>query len=210
MARSQTVRKLRAGSRKRPARKGATALKASRSATAQPEGARIDYAKLALQDALDLAILIEEEARERYQKLSEMVGGRYAGDAGDVFRAMVKNEARHGAQLAERRQRLFANAEPRVSRDALFGVEAPDWTTVRVFMSARQAMEVALESELKAYEFFDQALPHVKDAQVRKLFEELRGEERQHAAMLRAKMKGLPSGPDVEPEMADEPGSDAG
>ncbi len=196
---------------KRPARKSSVKpRKASRSNAAPPRSVKIDYAKLSLKDALDLAILIEEEALERYQKLSEMVGGRYSGDARDVFRAMAKNEARHGLQLTERRERLFPGAERTVSRDALYDVEAPSWTSVHVFMSSRQAFEVALESERKAHEFFDQALPHLKDARVRGLFVELRGEEQQHAAMLIRKMKGLPSGPDVETEMADEPGSDAG
>jgi rubrerythrin len=198
-------------SRKRPARKPAARVRSARSAAPPlPRGARIDFSKLTLQDALDLAILVEEEAQERYQRLAEMVGGRYVGDASDVFRSMVKNEARHGAQLGERRELLFKKAKSRVSRDALFDVEAPDWSTVRVFMSAREALEVALRAEEKAFAFFDQALPHLKDAQVRKLFEELRGEERKHAAMLRQKMKGLPAGPDVEAEMADEPGSDPG
>ncbi len=214
MAGSQTARKLRAANRKRrapkPAAKTAKARKGSGSPAPPPDGARIDFAKLTTQDALDLAILMEEEAQERYRKLSEWVGGRYAGDAGDVFRAMVKNEAKHGAELAQRRERLFKKAKRRVSRDALFDVEAPDWTTVRVFMSAREAMEVALAAERKAYDFFDRALPHVKDVDVRKLFEELRGEERKHAAMLREKMKGLPAGPDIDEELADEPGSDPG
>ena len=123
---------------------------------------------------------------------------------------MVKNEARHRDQLMERRAQLFGNARRNLSGNVTFDVEAPDWTTVRVFMSARQAMEVALESEKKAFDFFDEALPHVKDLKVRKLFEDLRGEERMHAAMLRKRMKGLPPGPDVEEEMADAPGSDAG
>jgi len=46
----------------------------------------IDFAKLHLRDALDMAILIEEEARDRYQEFARTVGGRYAGDAAEVFR----------------------------------------------------------------------------------------------------------------------------
>jgi rubrerythrin len=175
-----------------------------------PEGARVDYASLSLKDALDLAILVEKEARERYLKLSTMVGGRYTGDACDVFRAMADNEVKHETQLQAMRDKLFKRARSAVSRDALFDVEAPDWTKVNVFMSPRQAVEVALESEEKACEFYEAALPHVKDAAVRRLFEGLSEEERQHRAALRKKLKGLPAGPDLEPEFADEPGSDPG
>jgi rubrerythrin len=170
----------------------------------------IDFAKLDLRDALDLAILIEEEARERYQEFARLVGGRYAGDAADVFRMMAENEARHHAELVERRKELFPRLKSRVTRDMLDDVEAPDRGKPRVFMSARQAMEVALESEEKAYDFFDSSLKHVKDAKVKKLFTELRGEEAKHRQLLAGRIKKLPKGPDVEESEADEPGSDAG
>jgi rubrerythrin len=172
--------------------------------------AALDYASLTLQDALDLAILIEEEARDRYQEFTRVVGGRYAGDASDMFRLMASYETRHGAELAERRRARFGDAPSRVSREQLYDVEAPDPGKPRVFMSARQALEVALSSEEKAFDFFSSALPHVKDAEVRALFEELRGEERKHQELVRAKLEKLPPGPDVEEDEADEPGSDPG
>ncbi len=165
---------------------------------------------LTAQDALDLAILIEEEAHERYLALARFVGGRYAGDAADMFRLMAANEAKHGAQLSARRQQLFRDAPRTVTRDMLYEVEAPDLGAPRVFMSARQAMEVALRSEQKARDFFEQALPHVRDPDVRALFTELRDEEIEHAAFVQARLEKLPPGPDVEEDEADEPGTDPG
>jgi erythrin-vacuolar iron transport family protein len=172
--------------------------------------AAIDFRKLSLQDALDLAILIEEEAKDRYQEFTRIVGGRYAGDASDMFRMMAEAERKHGADLAARRRDLFGEAPRRVTRDALDDVEAPDRGKPRVFMSAREAMEVALSSEEKAYDFFDGALPSVADPQVRALFEELRGEELRHQALVRERLEQLPPGPDVDEEDADLPGSDPG
>lgn len=172
--------------------------------------AALDYAALDLQDALDLAILIEDEARERYEEFTRIVGGRYAGDASDMFLLMASYEKRHAAELAERRRARFGDAPRRVSRDQLYDVEAPDRGAPRVFMSARQALEVALTSEEKAFEFFSSALPSVKDPEVRALFEELRGEEHKHQELVRARLEKLPPGPDVEEEEADEPGSDPG
>jgi rubrerythrin len=165
----------------------------------------LDFATLSLQDALDLAILVEEEAEERYRELAELVGGRYEGDAADVFRGMIQNEAKHKDQLAARRRRLFGDAPRRVSREMFWEIEAPDYGKPRVFMSPRQAMEVALASEVKAYEFFDTALHHLENAEVKALFEELRGEEHQHQRMLEKHMEGMPPGPDVEEQDADEP-----
>ena len=171
---------------------------------------KIDFAKLSLQDALDLAILIEAEAKDRYEQFAHLVGGRYRGDSDEVFRNMALYEAKHGAELQARRAKLFGNAPAMVSLDAIDDVEAPDRGQPRVFMSPRQAMEVALESEKKAWEYFDEALRHVKDPDVRKLFEELRAEEAQHQEYIRKAMVTLPTGPDVEEDEADAPGSDGG
>ena len=170
----------------------------------------VDFASLTLMDALDLATLVEEEARERYDEFTRVVGGRYAGDAPDMFRKMATYEEKHGAQISERRRKLFGDAPRRVSRDDVFQVEAPDPTATRVFMSARQAMEVALEAEQKAHAFFVSALPHIVDPDVKALFEELRDEELQHQSYVKERIAKLPEGPDVEEDEADEPGSDAG
>jgi erythrin-vacuolar iron transport family protein len=170
----------------------------------------IDFAKLTLQDALDLAILIEDEARDRYADFTRLVGGRYRGDAADVFLTMAQNEAKHGLQLAERRRQLFGDAPRRIGREQLDDVEAPDQGKPRVFMSPRQAMEVAIESEAKAEEFYREAQRTVKDPEVRKLFEELRREEVEHQKLLRARLGAFPAGPDLEEADADAPGSDAG
>jgi rubrerythrin len=170
----------------------------------------IDFQKLTLQDALDLAILIEEEAKERYDQFVRVVGGRYAGDASDMFRDMAGNEAKHHAALLARRTSLFGDAPRNVTSAMIDDVEAPDRGAPRVFMSARQAMEVALASEEKAYDFFVQALKVVSEPKVKALFEELRDEELQHRRWVKARIEKLPPGPDVEDDEADAPGSDAG
>jgi rubrerythrin len=171
---------------------------------------KLQFASLDLQDALDLAILIEEEARERYQEFQKLVGGRYRGDASDVFRSMAEQEGKHHAQLVARRTQLFQDAARRVDRSWFEDVEAPDRGSPRVFMGPRQALQVALESEEKAHDFFAGALPHLKDPRVKALFEELRTEELQHQRFIKKGLAALPPGPDVEEGEADEPGSDGG
>ena len=146
--------------------------------------ADIDFAKLNLLDALDLAILIEEEAKERYEHFVELIGTRYPGDAADIFAAMAKNEAQHKAQLSARRRELFGDSPIRVNRDMIWDVEAPDQGRPRVFMSPYQAMEVAMEGEIKAHNFFRDALATVADKSVRELFSELKDEELEHQRLL--------------------------
>jgi rubrerythrin len=165
---------------------------------------------LSLKDALDLAISIEDEAQARYVEFSRITGGRYAGDAADMFRQMAGYEARHGTELQTRRRELFGDAPRTVTADDLDDLEAPDRGKPRTFMSARQALEVALASEEKAHDFFATAAGVVKDPGVRALFEELREEEKRHAALVRGRLEALPAGPDVEEDEADAPGSDPG
>jgi rubrerythrin len=88
----------------------------------------------------------------------------------------------------------------------LWDVEAPEYDKARAFMSARQAMEVALECEIKAHDYFDQAIAKITDREVRRLFEELREEELEHQLLVKKEMGKLPPDPGTNPEdYADEP-----
>ena len=166
---------------------------------------RIPFETLDLRDALDLAILIEQEAAERYTSFVSQTGQGYYGDAADVFAHMAVNEAKHGAQLAARRQHLFGDAPSRVDASMIFDVEAPDHSKPRTFMSPRQALEVARDGEQKAFEFYRDAIGHITDAEVRALFHELQAEEADHMDMIEGLLQHLPAGPEVEEHEADEP-----
>lgn len=168
---------------------------------------QLDVSTLTLQDALDLAVLIEKEAEERYLMFADQLGERYPGDATDFFSLMARNEQRHGMALAERRRQLFGDAPSRLTADMVEEIEAPGTGKPRPFMSPRHAMEVAMESEVKAFEFFDQALPGIRDADVRTLFEELRDEEGEHQRLLREHMAKFPDTlePDLDADEIDTP-----
>lgn len=163
--------------------------------------ATVDFAALSLQDALDLAILVEEEAQERYLEFVDQMQQHHTPEAAAFFATMAKNEQKHGEELRARRRSLFGDAPSRMRRSMLWDVEAPDYDQPRAFMSARQAMKVALESETKAYEFFVLALPHLNDPEVRRLFQELRDEELLHQSLVREAMRNLPESP--EPDASD-------
>ena len=153
---------------------------------------RIDFSRLTLMDALDLASLIEVEAYQRYTLFAAQLGTRDVGDAGSVFRSMAANEKKHGEQLARRRKTHFGDAPARVTIDDLFDVEAPDVGAPRWNMSALNAFKVALAAEQKAFAFYDQAIPGVKQPDVKALFEELREEEAEHIRMVEGIIAKLP------------------
>jgi rubrerythrin len=152
----------------------------------------IDFATLSLQDALDFAILIEEEAAERYQELVDQMEAHHTAAAASFFRFMVENETKHGKELSDRRHVLFGDTPGNVDRSEIWEVEAPEYDKGRAFMTAAQALHVALESEQKAHDFFVAAIPHIKDTKARELFEELRDEEIEHQKLVKLEMAKLP------------------
>ena len=167
---------------------------------------QLDFATLDLRDALDLASLIEEEARDRYQELAAQMENQHTADAAKFFHRMVRNEARHGEELAARRRELYGEAPRRVDRSLLWDVEAPGYETVHAFMTLREALGVALEAEVKAFGFFSEALKTPLADPVRQLFEELRDEEIVHQNLVKKQLARLPPDPGVAPEdLADEP-----
>jgi rubrerythrin len=166
----------------------------------------LDLTGLDLRDALDLATLVEEEAKERYEELAAQMENQRTLEAAAFFHLMVKNEARHGEELAKRRKALFGDVPRRVDRSLLWEVEAPAYETVRAFMTLREALAVALESEIKAYDFFCEALKLPVAEPVRELFEELKQEEILHQELVNMELSRLPPDSGIAPEdFADEP-----
>jgi rubrerythrin len=157
----------------------------------------LDLSKLSLMDALDLATLIEEEARQRYEMFASQLGGY---GAGSFFATMAENEAKHGTDLLARRIALFGKTPMKLKLDDLYDVEAPDMGAPRRGMSTIQAFEVGLAAEKRAYDFYDMALPGITDPEIRALFTELRDEESEHVEMLREKMAKLPPSASIETE----------
>ncbi len=166
----------------------------------------VDFTRLDLKDALDLAILIEDEARERYEEFAEQMEVHHTTDAADFYRFMAQNEARHGEEIAVRRKELFGDAPSRMSRSMLWGVEAPDYDQARAFMTPRRALEVALESEIKAHAYFTAAIPAILDPDVKALFIELQGDEVHHKDLVQAEIDKLPPDSEIDAEdLVDEP-----
>ena len=157
---------------------------------------KLDFSTLDLMDALDLAILVENEARDRYNVFAEQIGRRDAVDAASIFESMAINEEKHGCQLADRRQELFGDKPMRVNKTAIFDVEAPEFGAPRWNMSPLKAFQLALASEEKAFWFYDEAIKHVTNPGVRELFTELRDEETEHVRLVQDAIKALPPGSD--------------
>ena len=169
----------------------------------------LDVSKLSLMDALDLATLIEVEAFKRYTQFAERLGSRSADDAASVFQSMAVNESKHAEQVAERRIALFGDQRPNVKLTDIFDVEAPEVGAPSWTMSPLAAYLVALSSERKAFAYYDHALRHVSEPDVKVLFEELRAEEAEHVQMIESIIRKLPPSAKVDLDNEDSfPNSD--
>lgn len=166
----------------------------------------VDFSALTLRDALDLAILVEEEARDRYEEFAYQMALHHNEESARFFRFMFQVESSHEHRLLERRRKLFGDEPATVKREMLFDVEAPDYDQVRATMTERQALQAALHAEEKAFVFFEQALPLVKDPAVRELFAELRDEEAEHQGRVKEHMARLgPESPVRGEDFGDDP-----
>ncbi len=148
----------------------------------------IDFDKLTLMDALDLATMIEEEARDRYGELAVQLEVHHTPEAATFFRKMMQVEEIHRSELAARRRERFGDAAPRVRREMIFDVEAPEYDEARAGMSIRAALDSAMRSEVKAHDFFAAAIPRVLDPAVKALFAELQAEELEHQEWVRIEL----------------------
>ena len=157
----------------------------------------LDLSTLSLMDALDLATLIEEEARQRYEMFASQLSGQ---DAGKFFASMAENEAKHGTEILERRIALFGKTPMKVKLDDLFDVEAPEMGAVHRGMSTVQAFDLGLAAEKRAHDFYDMALPGITNPEVKELFAELRDEETEHVEMLEEAKAKLPASANIEIE----------
>lgn len=166
----------------------------------------IDFSQLSLRDTLDLAISIEEEAKERYDDFAEQMEAHRTPDTANFFRFMADNEIKHAEKLAAQRKELFGDESSTADTSLLYEIEAPDFDGARAFMPVRAALDVAMESEVKAYDFYNEALAEISDAEVRELFLQLRDEEAKHQKMIHQIIAKMPEGDAFDPDdFVDEP-----
>jgi rubrerythrin len=159
----------------------------------------INFDGLSLRDTLDLAIYVEEEAKERYEDFAQQMEAHHTPEVAEFFRFMAANEAKHAEKLSTQRASLFGDEARTADTSNLFDIEAPEFDTARAFMSIRAALDVALESEVKAYEFYNDALPEISDPDVKELFVNLREEEARHQELIKETRAKVPKDDGFDP-----------
>jgi rubrerythrin len=154
-------------------------------------GLAIDFSKLEAQDVLDLAVAAEREARENYEQIATWLEGRGNSEAAEFFKMMADLEQIHCDQIATKRRQLFGDRPSRHRDTAAWEVESPDYDRISMDMSLRAALETALDTEVKAHDYYAGAIEYLTDEGVTALFEELKLAELQHQRMIRRQLARL-------------------
>jgi rubrerythrin len=147
-------------------------------------GLPIDFSKLDVQDILDIGVLIEKEAKETYEEFAARMRRANNPSAASLFTKLAGWEALHGHRLAERRQQLFGNAPSRYRDVVPWNVETPPGERVSETMTLREAVELGLETETMAGDYYAAALEQLTDASVSDLLAFLRDAELEHKRLL--------------------------
>jgi rubrerythrin len=148
-------------------------------------GIAIDFSRLSPKEVLDIAIQIEEEAQQNYEQLATWMAAEDNDEVEKFFNRMANLERLHRDQIANRRQQMFGDAEPRDSTWVVWDVEQTDYDEIGNNISLEKAFELAMDAERRAGEYYAEALDYATDPKVIELFESLRDSESEHLRMLR-------------------------
>jgi rubrerythrin len=152
-----------------------------------------DFAKADARDLLDVAAYIEQEAHEAYLRLVDIMKQQSNAVAADFFLAMAGREERHRQQLANRRAKLFPGESVRLRHTWPFDVEIPASADLGPSTTLRQALEIALGAEIRAQDFYADALQFSTGIEVADVLENLRQSEVEHQRLVREQLARLPA-----------------
>lgn len=131
---------------------------------------------------LSHALAIEAEASQSYAELAALMKQAGNFDAARVFEKMSAIEARHASWINDQvgLLRLPLLGSWQFSWPGLEAPENIDRTQLSPAMGPRRALELALEGERRAYDFFCTVVDNSLDPQVRRFAAEFAAEEEEH------------------------------
>jgi rubrerythrin len=170
------------------------------------------FSSLSAQEALHVAIFIEERNADLYHRFAEMFvefRDLESLEIAGVFWDMAVEENHHSTRLQELYTERFGTAPCAVTEeDILDMIEVPRLEDGNVLSgdtrdatSARErALQVALVAEQNARRFYSGLAEHTPDAKVRRLYQELAEFETDHVEFLERKLARTAAGNDIKTE----------
>jgi rubrerythrin len=196
--------------RRPPTAKKTTATKliakANRLSTRQPAasalrepakhaGKRVVNAPRTLTEFMTQAWVMEMEAAQRYADFADAMEIHNNREVAALFRKMAAIEGKHATQIMVEMGWKQPPALPADTR-GWEGFEAPETTPgdeIHYLMQPYHALQLALINEQRAERFFAELERVATVESVRRAARELRAEEKEHVALVRAWIKKVPS-----------------
>jgi rubrerythrin len=149
------------------------------------------------------AINLEQEAADRFGQLADAMDSCGNREVGKLFRQLSDYSRMH---LADARARSGFRDIPALKHDEFKwpGLESPEtaaiWAT-DPFVGREEALEIALEAETGAYDYYKGVLDNTRDPEIEVLAKEFVEEESGHVAELRRWIAAHKAGRDFPKEM---------
>jgi len=150
---------------------------------------KVDFSRMDGRDALDIAIVIEDEAQLAYEHLADWVAGDGNAEAAEFFKRMAVREKRHKDEITERRAELFGDVPARHDEAAPWEAELPDYESLGRGVTLEEAFTVAMGAETRAHDFYAEALEYIEEPTVAELFDWLRKAELEYQRLLTEEME---------------------
>lgn len=160
-----------------------------------------EFTSLTSQEALHVAIFIEERNAELYQQFAELFAEFKDPDSleiAQVFWDMSNEERSHGTMLQERYfERYGTQACVVTEEDICELLEVPKLESGELFAFARgkaciaprtAALQIALDAEQSALRYYAQLVENTFDRSLRNMYAELANFEADHTEFLRRKL----------------------
>lgn len=157
------------------------------------------FVSLTPQEVLQVAISIEDRNAELYHRFAEMFtefGDKESLEIAAVFWEMAVEERGHSWQLKQRHAELYGDVAPTMTEHDLTEiVEVPKLDDGDVFASPGsgvpgrvRALNVALQAELGAQQFYEKLVKQTPDGPLRDIFRYLGQMEDGHVTYLEQKL----------------------
>ena len=155
------------------------------------------FASLSAQQALSIAISIEERNAEIYHRFAEMFtefGDQESLEIASVFWEMAVEERGHHSLLQRKYLEQYGCSNPSCTEEELVElIEVPrlddDVFAVGDGRSGRQrALQVAFQAEVSAQQFYSKLVEQTPDGPLRRTYHDLAQMEDGHIAFLEAKL----------------------
>ncbi len=165
-------------------------------------GMKREFASLTAQEALHVAIFIEERNAEIYTQFAELFAEFRDPESlqmAQVFWDMAEEERHHGTMLQERYFERYGTQHCIVTEEDIRDlIEVPKLDNSALFAIIRsrtahapryKALEVALMAEESAQRFYSRLMPRTSDEGLKNIYRELAEFEDGHSRFLRSKIE---------------------